>query len=84
VTEVSKLEDRARRELEAIEHLARQISDRDARPVDRLGLAVRLERSHERLMRELVASARRQGVTWQQIGDQLGVPRQTAHRRYRR
>lgn len=31
---------------------------------------------------ELVAAARIQGATWQEIGDALRVPRQTAHRRY--
>lgn len=35
-------------------------------------------------VRTLVAKARRQGRTWQQIGDALGVTEQAAHKRYRR
>jgi len=32
--------------------------------------------------RQLVALARSEGKTWDEIGDALGVPRQTAHRRW--
>jgi DNA-directed RNA polymerase specialized sigma24 family protein len=32
--------------------------------------------------RELVASARGEGRSWEEIGDALGVPKQTAHRRW--
>jgi hypothetical protein len=38
-------------------------------------LAERVEASH-------VASARKQGWTWQQIGDALGVTRQSVHTKY--
>ena len=34
-------------------------------------------------MRQVVHEARRQGVTWQQIGDTLGTTRQSAHERFR-
>ncbi len=40
-------------------------------------LADRLEESH-------VARARRQGWTWQQIGDALGVSRQAVHKKHGR
>jgi DNA-directed RNA polymerase specialized sigma24 family protein len=33
---------------------------------------------------ELVAEARRDGHSWEEIGDALGVPKQTAHRRWHR
>ena len=58
--------------------------DGEANAVQRLGMACRLLRSARRLIEALVGSARREGATWQQIGDQLGVPRQTAHRRHHR
>ncbi len=32
--------------------------------------------------RQVVAAARAEGKTWQEIGDALGVPRQTAHRKW--
>ena len=40
-----------------------------------------VRRSHERL-NELVAAARAQGVSWQAIGDELGVSRQAAFKRF--
>ena len=36
------------------------------------------------MMVEAVGKARHNGVTWQQIGDMLGVTRQAAHSRYAR
>ena len=40
-------------------------------------LAEQVEASH-------VASARRQGWSWQQIGDALGITRQSVHAKYRK
>lgn len=34
------------------------------------------------MMRQAVANARENGVTWQQVGDILGVTRQAAHSKY--
>ncbi|MGV8965050.1 MAG: hypothetical protein ACOH2F_02110 [Cellulomonas sp.] len=34
-------------------------------------------------MRQTVHEARRQGVTWQQVGDTLGTTRQSAQERFR-
>ena len=34
-------------------------------------------------MRQAVHEARRQGVTWQQVGDTLGTTRQSAQERFR-
>ena len=41
-----------------------------------------LRRLAERLEAERVALARRQGWTWQEIGDALGVTRQSIHAKY--
>jgi hypothetical protein len=48
-----------------------------------LGLraVVILRRLADRLEEIHVASARRQGWTWQQIGDALGVSRQAVHKK---
>ncbi len=43
-----------------------------------------LRRAAERLEAQQVASARRQGWSWQQIGDALGVTRQSAHAKHGR
>jgi hypothetical protein len=51
-----------------------------------LGLraALALHRLAERVEASKVAAAREQGWTWQQIGDALGVTRQSAHLKYGR
>jgi len=43
-----------------------------------------LRRLAERLEAHQVATARRQGWSWQQIGDALGVTRQSIHTKYGR
>jgi hypothetical protein len=49
-----------------------------------LGLraALALHRLAERVETDHVAAARRQGWSWQQIGDALGVTRQSVHAKY--
>lgn len=41
-----------------------------------------LRRLAERLEAEQVAAARRRGWSWQEIGDALGVTRQSVHAKY--
>jgi transcriptional regulator len=41
-----------------------------------------LRRLAERVEANQVAAARRQGWSWQQIGDALGVTRQSIHAKY--
>jgi hypothetical protein len=58
---------------------------RDARSNDPgvgLRAAVALRRLAERVESTHVAAARKQGWSWQQIGDALGVTRQSVHLKY--
>jgi hypothetical protein len=50
-----------------------------------LGLraALALRRLAERVEADHVAAARKQGWSWQQIGDALGVTRQSVHTKYK-
>lgn len=43
-----------------------------------------LRRLAEQVEASQVASARRQGWSWQQIGDALGITRQSVHAKYRK
>jgi hypothetical protein len=51
-------------------------------PAQGLRAVLALRRLAERLEAERVAVARRQGWTWQEIGDALGVTRQSVHAKY--
>jgi hypothetical protein len=51
-------------------------------PVQGLRAVLALRRLAERLEADQVAIARRQGWTWQEIGDALGVTRQSVHAKY--
>jgi hypothetical protein len=51
-------------------------------PSSGLRAALALHRLAERVEAENVASARRHGWSWQQIGDALGVTRQSVHAKY--
>ena len=47
-----------------------------------LRAALALHRLAERVEAEQVAAARRRGWSWQQIGDALGITRQSVHAKY--
>jgi hypothetical protein len=51
-------------------------------PAVGLRAAVALRRLAERVETEHVKAARRQGWSWQQIGDALGVTRQSVHAKH--
>lgn len=53
-------------------------------PAEGLRAVAALRRLSERLEAEQVAAARNLGWSWQEIGDALGVTRQTVHRKHRR
>jgi hypothetical protein len=53
-----------------------------AEPGAGLRASLALHRLAERVEADHVAAARRQGWSWQQIGDALGVTRQSVHAKY--
>jgi hypothetical protein len=53
-------------------------------PAVGLRASLALHRLAERVEADNVASAREQGWSWQQIGDALGVTRQSVHTKYNR
>jgi hypothetical protein len=63
-----------------IEELGANISSDD--PAIGLRAALALHRLAERVEASHVASARAKGWSWQQIGDALGVTRQSVHTKY--
>jgi hypothetical protein len=63
-----------------VEHLAVAISSED--PAEGLRASLALRRLAERVEADRVAAARRQGWSWQQIGDALGITRQSIHAKY--
>jgi len=52
-------------------------------PAVGLRAALALHRLAERVEANHVASAREKGWSWQQIGDALGITRQSVHTKYR-
>jgi len=62
------------------EDIASAITSNDPSPGLRAALA--LHRLAERVEADHVATARQQGWSWQQIGDALGVTRQSVHAKY--
>jgi hypothetical protein len=62
------------------EDLASAIASND--PLLGLRAALALHRLAERVEADNVARARQQGWSWQQIGDALGVTRQSVHAKY--
>jgi hypothetical protein len=63
-----------------IEDISTAVASGD--PAIGLRAALALRRLAERVEVSQVASARSQGWSWQQIGDALGVTRQSVHARY--
>ena len=63
-----------------IENLSANLSSDD--PVLGLRASLALHRLAERVEAKHVASARAKGWTWQQIGDALGITRQSVHTKY--
>jgi len=53
-------------------------------PLQGLRAVLALRRLAERLEAQQVAHARERGLSWQQIGDALGVTRQSIHTKYGR
>jgi hypothetical protein len=51
-------------------------------PAEGLRAVLALRRLAERLEAEQVALARRQGWSWQEVGDALGVTRQSVHAKH--
>ena len=68
--------------MDSAELLSEQIRSTD--PVAGLRAAMALRRLAEQVEAAHVALAREQGWTWEQIGDALGVSRQSIHIKYRR
>ncbi len=60
--------------------LAQAAGDDDPRAV--LRADVELRRAAERLEAQLVRRARNQGMSWAEVATQLGVSKQTVHRKY--
>jgi DNA-directed RNA polymerase specialized sigma24 family protein len=54
-----------------------------ADPGAALRAVARLRRLIERLEAEQVLAARREGLSWQDVAERLGVTKQTVHRKYR-
>ena len=65
-----------------IEELSVDLSSDD--PAIGLRASLALHRLAERVEANHVASAREKGWSWQQIGDALGVTRQSVHTRYKK
>jgi hypothetical protein len=63
-----------------VDEIATAVASGD--PALGLRAAVALRRLAERVEASQVAAARMQGWSWQQIGDALGVTRQSAHIKY--
>ncbi len=65
-----------------VEEISAAVQSED--PARGLRAALALRRLAERIEAEQVAAARQQGWSWQQIGDALGITRQSVHAKYGR
>jgi DNA-directed RNA polymerase specialized sigma24 family protein len=66
--------------MEEAKDLAIQVASDD--PHNGLRAVASLRRLLERLERIHVTKARRQGYSWQEIADELGVSKQAVHKKY--
>lgn len=66
-----------------MEAIPRADQIRDTDPATGLRAVAALHRLAERVEATHVAAARRAGWSWEQIGDALGVTRQSVHAKYR-
>ena len=75
----------AKRELErTLSELARRVAGEHSSRLERAAALLRIAEAADRLARAQVTTAREQdGASWADVGDALGVSRQTAHERYR-
>jgi hypothetical protein len=73
---------RKKQDIMDVETLSANLSSED--PAIGLRASLALHRLAERVEASQVASARRKGWSWQQIGDALGVTRQSVHTKYRK
>ncbi|AZZ50074.1 DUF3887 domain-containing protein [Rathayibacter rathayi] len=64
------------------EVLALPVLQETARPLDTVAAAQAISEQASRLLATAVNAARRDGITWQQIGEVLGVSRQAAFQRF--
>ncbi|MGW8531274.1 MULTISPECIES: DUF3887 domain-containing protein [Nocardiopsidaceae] len=62
--------------------LASRVLTKDDDWADAIGRAVSMQAAADDVVRAVVQQARRNGATWQVIGDALGVSRQAAFQRY--
>jgi len=61
---------------------SRVLTSSDSAVVDAIGYSLRIQSAADDVVRAVVQQAREHGVTWQTIGDALGVTRQAAFQRY--
>jgi hypothetical protein len=71
---------RKKQDIMGVETLSADLSSDD--PAIGLRASLALHRLAERVEASQVASARGKGWSWQQIGDALGVTRQSVHTKY--
>lgn len=62
----------------------RAVGDWEGAPLDGLCHSARVSQALDKLQRELVARARASGRSWTEIGDSLGISRQSAWERFSR
>lgn len=68
--------------MEEVQDLAVQVAS--AEPDKGLRAVAALRRLLERLERTQVENARRNGYSWQDIADELGISKQAVHKKYAR
>jgi uncharacterized NAD(P)/FAD-binding protein YdhS len=77
---------RSKRRIQIVGHgqniRVRADGDRQSEPLDGLREACRVSTALDKLTRESVQRAREAGHSWTQIGEALGVTKQTAWERY--